>query len=823
MNKDIDYKKDLASRLEELKNIEGFPIGTDEDILALSEPPYYTACPNPYIKDFIEKYGKPYDEEADDYHREPFVGDVSEGKNDPIYNAHSYHTKVPHNAIIQFIQHYTESNDLVLDGFSGSGMTGVASQFAKRRVVLSDLSPYATFISENYNNPKEFLKFIQTIKDALEEAEKNYGWMYKTSHNQAVNGIIQSTILSDKLLCPFCKKEYIFYHEAVVGDELKNEFDCPHCNASISKKSSLSVLKEIIDIDGETIEVKEQVPVIIDYKVGNKRYLKTPDESDLKKIEEINSTFSSEWYPTDKMLFKGTSWGDSFRTGVHIGVSKTHHFYTKRSLIILAFLRNKLQENAYFFFTSLLVNCSKMSRYGKRTGNVSGTLYMPTLIKELNILEYSKRKLFGAKGFIKPMKKLQNIKNEKSIITTQSCTDLSNIPNSSIDYIFTDPPFGDNLLYSELSFISESWLKVFTNNKKEGIISNIQNKKLPEYNDLMLSSFKEYYRVLKPKRWVTVVFHNSKSAVWNGIQEAITKAGFIICQVSTLDKKQGSFKQVTAAGAVANDLVISAFKPSNSFSENFIKQAGDGLEISFINEFLNNLPKKPAIERTDKMLYSKMLAYYIQRGYEINYDAKSFYRMLKENFVQEDGFWFTTKQIDAYLEYKKQMKLEGIDDIKSGSSLLFVNNEKSALVWLYNFLSEPKTFSEISIAFNQLANVEGDEVPELREMLEQNFIAEEGKYRRPQSETEHNSITEKRQKNLRREFETLLVEAQTQNGKIKQVRKEALVYGFELCYKEKRFADILSIAKKLDNTILENSGELNDFVEAAEIMIEGIS
>jgi len=168
------------------------------------------------------------------------------------------------------------------------------------------------------------------------------------------------------------------------------------------------------------------------------------------------------------------------------------------------------------------------------------------------------------------------------------------------------------------------------------------------------------------------------------------------------------------------------------------------------------------------------------------------------------------------------MKLEGIDDIKSGSSLLFVNNEKSALVWLYNFLSEPKTFSEISIAFNQLANVEGDEVPELREMLEQNFIAEEGKYRRPQSETEHNSITEKRQKNLRREFETLLVQAQTQKSKIKLVRKEAIAYGFELCYKEKRFADILSIAKKLDNTILENSGELNDFVEAAEIMIEGI-
>ena len=80
----------------DFRKIEGFPIGTDEDILALSDPPYYTACPNPWIADFIKLYGKPYDPNNDNYKREPFAADVSEGKNDPIYNAHSYHTKVPH-------------------------------------------------------------------------------------------------------------------------------------------------------------------------------------------------------------------------------------------------------------------------------------------------------------------------------------------------------------------------------------------------------------------------------------------------------------------------------------------------------------------------------------------------------------------------------------------------------------------------------------------------------------------------------------------------------------------------------------------------------
>src|SRR5581483_11657717 len=86
--------------IDKVRQIEGFPIATDEAIIALSDPPHYTACPNPFLTDFIAEHGKPYDAASDDYHREPFAADVSEGKNDPIYNAHSYHTKVPHKAIM---------------------------------------------------------------------------------------------------------------------------------------------------------------------------------------------------------------------------------------------------------------------------------------------------------------------------------------------------------------------------------------------------------------------------------------------------------------------------------------------------------------------------------------------------------------------------------------------------------------------------------------------------------------------------------------------------------------------------------------------------
>ena len=95
----MEKRKLTKEDIEKVRNIEGFPIGTDEDIIALSDAPYYTACPNPFIEEFIKENGTPYDEETDDYHREPFAADVSEGKHDPLYMAHSYHTKVPYREI----------------------------------------------------------------------------------------------------------------------------------------------------------------------------------------------------------------------------------------------------------------------------------------------------------------------------------------------------------------------------------------------------------------------------------------------------------------------------------------------------------------------------------------------------------------------------------------------------------------------------------------------------------------------------------------------------------------------------------------------------
>ena len=196
--------------------------------------------------------------------------------------------------------------------------------------------------------------------------------------------------------------------------------------------------------------------------------------------------------------------------------------------------------------------------------------------------------------------------------------------------------------------------------------------------------------------------------------------------------------------------------------------------------------------------------------------------MLRANFAEEDGYWFNANQINSYMEYKKKMKLEGIDEIKQGAMMMFVTDEKSALVWLHNFINEPKSFSDIHVAFTQLANIQGDEVPELKELLDQNFIAENGLFRRPRTEPEKNIVIEKREKQLMRQFESLLIQAQTEKKRIKSIRKEAVQLGFETCYKEKRFRDILNLSSKLDKSILEENAELKEFVDAAEIMVSGL-
>jgi len=413
----------LKDMLDSVRDIEGCPIGKDEDILAQSDAPWYTACPNPYINEFINVFGKPYEEDTDDYERKPFVSDLSEGKNDPIYNAHSYHTKVPHKAIMKFIEHYTDEGDIVFDGFCGTAMTGVAAQLLNRKAVLSDLSPAATFIAFNYNTLVDVHEFEQETKIILAEVEKECGWMYETLHTDGkTKGRINYTVWSDVFICPYCNQEYVFWEAAVDEEEGKvnEEYTCPNCNANLTKRSCSRSANEYFDsaINQNVIRVK-QVPVLINYNVGKKRYRKKIDENDLNLIKKIEESAIPYWFPTNRMPD-----GDESRRNDKYGITHVHHFYTKRNLWALSFLANRIQKfqpsaALNFMLTGILPRASLMHKWkkGQTTGITTGTLYVPSLIYEFNI-----RKMWEERPrYVKELLKMRSsLKYCDSIISTQS-------------------------------------------------------------------------------------------------------------------------------------------------------------------------------------------------------------------------------------------------------------------------------------------------------------------------------------------------------------------------------------------------------------------
>jgi len=826
---DENFKKPLEEFLFSVRDIDGFPIAEDENILDLSDPPFYTACPNPYINEFIDIYGKKYDKDTDYYDKKPFAGDISEGKTDSIYMAHSYHTKVPHKAIMKFINHYTKQGDIVFDGFCGTGMTGVASQLAGRIPILTEISPIASFIAYNYNNSIYTAELEMQTADLIKNVKRESSWLYKTLHKhdnltgEKIYGSINYVIWSEVLICPYCKQQYVFWDLAIDSDTKKvlKEYKCKSCDSNITKKVSPKVTEKSSNSEFETAK---EVPVLINYSYGNKRYEKIPDDYDYDVIKEIMELEIPYWYPNDPMMFKGERWGDSWRKGYHFGMTNVNHFFYKRTLYVLSCLYSEIQKAELnkqillLYFTSILQRSSKLFRWSKnQAGPLSGTLYIASLTFETSVFNL----LHNKSSLIKTLKK--NSKNYCNgfLISTQSTVDLSNIPPDSVDYIFTDPPFGDNLMYSELNFIWESWLKVFTNNQTEAIVNQSQNKGLEEYTDLMTKCFKEMYRILKPKRWLTIVFHNSRASVWNSIQEGITRAGFIISQVTTLDKKQGSFKQVTASGAVKNDLIINAYKPENKFSDKFLKNAGEGMEIDFVREQLKHLPVRPNIGRTEQMLYSKTLAHYVENGFKIKYNSKNFYKLLLDNFTELDGYWFLSSQVREYNEWKSGLSLDQLKKILDGQQVLLVLDERTAITWIYNHLHQPSEYGDIYTAYQQVATKTSDQIPELKEILDNNFIIENGKYRRPLSEQEREEINKNRENELDRAFNKLLTQARTKKSKIKEVRLEALIHGFTKCYQEGKYQDIITIADKLYAGTLESSGDIMDFVDIAKIKTSG--
>ena len=831
------FRAELRKKLPELRHIEGFPIGSDDDIINLSDPPYYTACPNPWLNDFIAQWEEEKKElqregkrKADFEVKEPYASDVSEGKNNPIYMAHAYHTKCPHPAIMRYILHYTQPGDIVFDGFAGTGMTGVAANLCGSKVdvdalnennvtigvrhgICSDLSPAASLIAASYTIPFDSISFRKKALSVLNQVEEEFGWMFKVKERD-IHHNINFTVWSDVLSCSNCNAELVFWDEAVDLEKevISHDIKCPFCGYVAQKRNMQKHFESYYDSNLEEVQYKnKKVPVLINYTSNGKRVERCiiPDD-----VELINKT---ETLKSSCHLIKLK---DGYNTSQPIrsnGIKYIHQFYTQRVLIYLnkvyELVKGDVELTAWFTSISLIASKLYSFRLNRKNGIMKGTLYVPSLTTECNPYNLLKGKI---EDFVKANYQYRG----NGVSSLLSATNLEMIHSNSVDYIFIDPPFGANIMYSEVSSIWEGWLGLLTNDSNEAIVNPVKKKDIFEYQRLMNLSFQEFYRILKPGKWLTIEFSNTSASVWNSIQNSLQGVGFIIANITALDKQQGSIKAVTTTTAVKQDLVITCYKPSDELTEKFKTSQELAMNVwDFVEEHLCHLTvhlKKgnkttDVEERSPKILFDRVVSYYVQHGYPVPIDAADFQHGLRERFVERDGMFFTAEQS---LEYDtKRAQTEGYEAAQS----MFVGSEAEGIEWLKRELVEPKTYQDLQPQWMQalVQTKKGDNLPELKQILEENFLKDnDGRWYKPDPEKEAD-LEKVRARELARNFKAYVELASTPKGKIKEARLEALRYGFRECYNEKDFATIVKVAQRLPEALVMEDEVLLEFYQIA--------
>lgn len=823
------------------RNTPGFPVGDDEDILRMSDPPYYTACPNPFLEEFVGLYRKPLNQK-EIYQKEPLAVDSSEGKADPIYSAHAYHTKVPHKAIMRAILHYTSPGDLVLDGFCGSGMTGVAAQvcgkpdpefkqaveqdwqslgfprpvWGARRAILNDLGPAATFIAQGYNLPLNIEMFIESSEQFLFDLKEELGWMYETIHSDGkTKGQINFTVWSENFTCPECGQEIVFVEETLdlTTKQVRETFSCPKCKTDLTKDKLQRLMETQIDpATGSPWQHVKFTPVLINYSVGKSKYEKRPDSKDLDLLKQIARlpippSAPTTLFPIDEM-YHGSRLAPK-------GFTRVHHLFQPRPLQSISYLWDKasshpsLRAKLLFFIEQSIWTTSLLNRY-QPGGFKQVNKYLPGVyyVSSQHCEPSSWYAIEARGGRLGKLFRLIGASQDAAIITTGDCAAIG-IPDSCVDYIFTDPPFGGNIFYADLNFVVESWHRVRTSAAQEAIVDSHKNKGILDYQRLMQRCFEAYHRVLKPGHWMTVVFHNSKNSVWNAIQEAMLASGFVVADVRTLDKQLGSYRQVTST-AVKQDLVISAYRPTKELEERFQVLAGtDESAWEFVRSHLRQLPVivvkndnvEMVAERQNYLLYDRMVAFHVQRGYAVPLSLAEFHAGLCEKYPERDGMYFLPDQVSEY--DRRRMDAKEIDQLE-----LFVSDEKSAIHWVRRQLSEqPRKYQDLQPLYMKEAQRvwEKHEQPlELRTILDQNFVEDrDGTWRiaDPKKEADLEQI---RHRALMKEFQQYL----DTKGKLKVVRTEALRAGFKECWQKQDYPTIVQMAKRVPDAVIQEDPAL---------------
>ncbi|MGA9772835.1 MAG: DNA methyltransferase [Blastocatellia bacterium] len=568
---------------------------------AMPEGYYSGDKPNPNLRAFVEEHLRehPYNPETDEYSVSAFDKPIETTKATAIYNMHTYWSKKPHDAIREYIRHYTKEGDLVLDPFCGSGGTALAALMEGRKAIAIDRSPAATFITKNYCTPVD----VEELKAAFEELKRKVqpeiDWLYETRcdrcDGKATTGY---TVYSQVFRCGRCmEKVTLFDCVEVEGQTAKGKPQkvnvCPHCY----QRGNREVIRSQSEKFGS-------IPVMVSYlcKSGCKpaRGLRKHNEVDEKKREyfhkydlgklrEIERKGIPYRYPQG---FDMTGFSRYQRDALRLyNIKEVADLFTKRNLWALAVVRNAVRNindvDLRVLLTWCVLKCSRMMRFcSDGIGRImTGTYYIPQIGRDSHVLSYI-NEAFGDVLAHHIAKRIE-IANQplEVFISTEDSRRLKAISDETVDYIFTDPPYADKIQYGELNFIWEAWLDFDTRwHDEEIIVNEVRGRSVADWAEMTRQVMTECYRVLKPGRWLSLCYHDTSEGTWSLVQDIMKSVGFEVQtgdSVLFIDTTQKTHNQIHADKVNKRDLVINFRKPRSGEAAPQISFTGEEDDATF--------------------------------------------------------------------------------------------------------------------------------------------------------------------------------------------------------------------------------------------------
>lgn len=550
---------------------------------------YYSGDkPNPNLREFVERHVKerPYDPETDDYHVQAFAKPIEATKATAIYNMHTYWSKKPHDAIRQYVRHYTKPGDLVLDPFCGSGGTALAALMEGRKAIAIDRSPAATFITKNYCTPVDVADLENAFQEVKCKVKPEIDWLYETTCDRCGGKATTIyTVYSQVFQCPRCMEKVPLFdcvkaqRETATGKP-KTVNVCPHCHKrgqeepirSQSKKyGSVPVMSTYRCNSGCTPPGAERR-----YNDSDQKKRKYFETYDLNKIHEIEDATIPYWYPQG---YDMTSFNRYQRDALfYYQVVEVADLFTRRSLRCIAAIFDAIDQieasvpvtdMLRFGLTGILLGVSRMNQHRPDVSfplNIMvGTYYVPQISQEEYILKHYENKI---RRLLKGLRALAEYEMSPDLlISTASCADqgLQAILSNSVDFIFTDPPYAGKYQYGELNYAWEAWLKHDTSwHDEEIIVNDTRGVTVGDWARLMRIAMAESYRVLKPGRWLSLCYHDTSEGTWALIQDIMAEAGFIVDQrdgALFIDTGGKTYNQTQGDKVNKRDLVINFRKP----------------------------------------------------------------------------------------------------------------------------------------------------------------------------------------------------------------------------------------------------------------------